>query len=354
MKTRVTELLGIKYPIIQAPMGPIAVPRLVAAVSNAGGLGVLASGRLAPDDIREDIRAIREQTDRPFGVNLTAGTPGYERIAEVLLDEQVPLICHGRGNPKRLIEQAGGRGTRIMAMIGTARHAVRAEQDGADIVAVAGMEAGGHVSYIGTIVSLPLVAARVNIPVVAAGGFCDGRGLLAALALGAEGVVMGTRFAVTQESGMPLNIKQKYVESTEADTVITDAITGTRLRVLRNRLTDDLEGKGRGLSWRERISGALQTRRTLGVSWWQFLAGGFRMRREYEASFSELGSLAAAAVRVDRAFVQGDADFGAMPGGQVCGRIDDIPTAAEIIERTVAEAGAILESLGQKMYLQEG
>ena len=124
--------------------------------------------------------------------------------------------------------------------------------------------------------------------------------------------------------------------------------------MLCNKLTDDLEGKGRGLSWRERISGALQTRRTLGVSWWQFLAGGLRMRKEYEASFAELGSLAAGAVRVDRAFVQGDADFGAMPGGQVCGRIDDIPTAAEIIERTVVEAEAILESLGQKMYFQKG
>ncbi|MCX5998676.1 MAG: nitronate monooxygenase [Chloroflexi bacterium] len=131
MRTRITELLGIEYPIIQAPMGPIAAPRLVAAVCNAGGLGILASGRMLPEEIREDIRAIREQTDRPFGVNLTAGTPGYERAAQVMIEEKVLLISHGRGNPRWLIESCRGKGVLTMAMVGSVKHAVRAEEDGA-------------------------------------------------------------------------------------------------------------------------------------------------------------------------------------------------------------------------------
>jgi len=349
MRTRITELLGIEYPIIQAPANFVGVPRLVAAVSNAGGFGILASGRLTPEEIREDIRAIREQTDKPFGVNVIAGSPGFEKLAQVFIEEKVPLICHSRGNPKWIIEATKGQGIKIMAMIGAVRHAIRAEQDGADAVIVQGLEAGGHVSYVSTMVLLPLVASRVKIPVVAAGGFCDGGGLLAALALGAEGIAMGTRFAVTQESPLPSSIKQRYLESSEADTLVTPAITGTHLRVIRNAFVDRLEEKGQKLFWRERIAGTMKTRKMLGISWWRFLVGGWRMRKEYEASTSELGQMAAAAARITRAMVEGDADFGVMPSGQVCGRIDDMPSVQEVIERIVAEASGGLESVREKL-----
>jgi NAD(P)H-dependent flavin oxidoreductase YrpB (nitropropane dioxygenase family) len=348
MRTRITELLGIQYPIIQAPTSPIAAPTLVAAVSNAGGLGILATARLVPEELRNDIKAVREKTDKPFGVNLVAGIPGYETLAKVMIEEKVPLICHGRGNPKWLIGAVKGHGIVIMALVGSIRHAVRAEEDGADIIAAAGAEAGGHVGDVSTVVLLPLIASKVKIPVAAAGGFCDGRGLVAALALGAEGILMGTRFAVSQESAMPSNIKQRYIESGEADTMVTSAITGARLRVLRNKLTDLLEANGQKLSWREKISSSLEIRRMLGVSWWRFLIGGWRMKKAYESSFSGMANLAAGKARVDRALVEGDADWGAMPSGQVCARIDDIPTAKEIIERTVAEASIILESLKEK------
>ena len=349
MRTRITELLGIQYPIIQAPMGPISVPRLVAAVSNAGGLGILNAGHFTPGEIREDIRAVRELTDKPFGVNLTAGTPGYERIAEAMIDERVPVIVHGRGNPKWLIETARGHGITVMAQIGAVKHALRAERDGADILSVAGLEAGGHVSPVSTMVLTPSVASKVKIPVVAAGGFCDGMGLVAALALGAEGIALGTRFAATQESGLPENIKQRYVDASEADTLVTPRITGTGLRVLRNKFTDTLEREGGKLSWRERISATLETRRMLGVSWWRFIIGGWKMRQDYEASFSELGNLAAGAARIDRAMKEGDAEYGAMIAGQVCGRIDDIPPAREIVERIVAQTRSIMGPLSKKV-----
>ena len=349
MRTRITELLGIKYPIIQAPANFVGVPRLVAAVSNAGGFGILASGRLTPEELQEDIKAIREQTDKPFGVNLIAGTPGYERIAQVFIEEKVPLICHSRGNPKWLIEATKGRGIKIMAMVGSLRHAIRAEEDGADIIIAQGLEAGGHVGYVSTMVSLPLIASKVKIPVIAAGGFCDGAGLVAALALGAEGIAMGTRFAVTQESPLPSNIKQRYLEASEADTIVTPAITGTRLRVIKNRFAEMIEEEGQKLSLKERISGALETKKMLGVSWWQFFRGGWSMKKQYAASIAELGHLAAGGVRIVKAMVDGDADFGVLISGQVCGRIDDIPSVQEVIERTVAEAHTILESIKGKV-----
>ncbi|MCX5999735.1 MAG: nitronate monooxygenase [Chloroflexi bacterium] len=348
MRTRVTELLGIKYPIIQAAMGPISVPRLVAAVSNAGGLGILASGRFGPGELREDIKAIREMTDKPFGVSITSGTPGYEELAQVMIAEEVPLISHGRGNPGWLIGTARGHGIKIMAVVGAVRHAIRAEQDGADIICVSGMEAGGHVSSVGTMVLLPLVASKVKLPVVGAGGFCDGRGLVAALSLGAEGIALGTRFAATQESAMPDNIKQLFVSASAEDTVVTTRITGKRLRVLRNRLADSLE-EGRRLSWRQKTSASMETRRKLGVSWWRFIVGALRMKRDYEASLSELSNLAAGAMLVDKAFKEGDAENGAVIGGQVCGRIEDIPPAGEIVERIVNEACGILDPLGDML-----
>jgi len=348
MRTRVTEMLGIEYPIVQAAMGPIAVPRLVAAVSNAGGLGILNSGRFAPEELREDIRAIKELTDKPFGVNLTAGTPGYEKLAEVMIEERVPLISHGRGNPRWLIEAARGHGIIIMAVVGALRHAIRAEQDGADIICVSGLEAGGHVSHVSTMVLLPLVAGKVKTPVVGAGGFCDGRGLVAALALGADGIALGTRFAITQESAMPENIKQMFVRSTEDDTLVTPRITGKGLRVLRNRLTDSLE-EGRRVSWKEKISGTLETRRKLGVSWWRFIVGGWRMKKDYEASLSELSNLAAGAAMIDKAMTEGDAEYGAVIGGQVCGRVEDIPPAGEVVKRIIAEARSIVGPLRDKV-----
>ncbi|MDM8000497.1 MAG: nitronate monooxygenase, partial [Dehalococcoidia bacterium] len=298
---------------------------------------------------RADIATIRRLTDKPFGANLIFGSPGFERQAEVLIDLNVPVICHSRGNPKWIIDAAKGRDIKVMAMIGSVKHALRAEQDGAHAVMVQGSEAGGHVGEVSTIVLLPLVASKVKIPVVAAGGFCDGRGLAAALALGAEGIAMGTRFAVTKESPLPDVIKRRYLEATENDTVVTPSITGTRLRVIDNKFVRMLDQEGRKMSLGEKVSAALETRRMLGVSWWQFLAGGWSMRRQYQASVEDLGHLAAGGVRIRKAMVDGDADSGVMPAGQVCGRIDDMPSVQELIERIVAEAEETLKSLNARL-----
>jgi enoyl-[acyl-carrier protein] reductase II len=349
MRTRITDLLGIRHPIILAPANFVGTPEMVAAVSNAGGFGILASGRLAPDDLRADIEAIRRLTDKPFGANLIFGSPGFEKQAGVLVELKVPLICHSRGNPKWIIDAAKGQNIKVMAMIGSVKHALRAEEDGAHAIMVQGSEAGGHVGEVSTMVLLPLVAGKVKIPVVAAGGFSDGKGLVAALALGAEGIAMGTRFAVTKESPLPDSIKRRYLEASENDTVVTPSITGTRLRVIDNKFTRMLDQGDRKLSRRDKVSGAMETRRMMGVSWWRFLAGGWSMRKQYQASVAELGHLAAGGVRIKKAMIDGDADLGVMPSGQVCGRIDDIPSVQELIERIVAEAEETLKSLNAKL-----
>lgn len=349
MRTRITDLLGIKYPVILAPANYVGVPQMVAAVSDAGGFGILASGRLTPEHIREDIQTVRRLTHKPFGVNLIYGSPGFEKQAEILLEEKVPLICHSRGNPKWIIDSARGQQTKVMVMVGTAKHAVRAEEDGAHIIMVQGSEAGGHVGQVSTMVLLPLISSKVRIPVVAAGGFSDGKGLMAALALGAEGIAMGTRFAITKESPLPDSIKQRYLAAGENDTVVTAGITGTSLRVISNRFTQMMEIGEQKLSLRQRIIGAMETRKALGVSWWHFIAGGWSMRKQYEASVAKLGHLAAGGLLIKRAMVEGDADFGVMPSGQVCGRIDDIPTVQELMDRIIKEAEDTLKSINSKV-----
>lgn len=345
LKTRLTELLGIKHPIIQSGANYVGVPELVAAVSNAGGLGILASGRPTTEEIRQDIKAIRELTDKPFGVNLVAGGPGYEEHARVMIEERVPVINHARGNPDWLIQATKGMGIRIIPTVGAPKHAIRAEQSGADALIVQGREGGGHTSYIGTMVLLPLLVDSVKIPVIAAGGFSDGRGLVAALALGAEGICMGTRFAATKESGIPQSIKELILRSTEADTFVTTRLSGYPLRLIRNKLTTELERQGKGFSWWEKISGVRTAKRMLGISWWKFIIGGWKMRKEDETSFADLASEATAIQRTVRGLGYGDAELGAIPGGQICGRINDIPTAGELIERIMAEARATLEAL---------
>ena len=207
MKTRITELLGIENPIIQAGMNYGAYPPLVAAVSNAGGLGILGAGSMNAQELRQNIKMIRSMTSKPFGVNLLATSPLLDELIEVMIEEKIPVASYGRGNPKRIIERTKPHGVLNVPTVGAVHHAVRVESYGADAVIIQGMEGGGHTSYLSTLVLLPEVAASVKIPVVAAGRFCDGRGLVAALALGAEGISMGTRFALTKESTILDSIK---------------------------------------------------------------------------------------------------------------------------------------------------
>ena len=319
MKTQLTELLKIKYPIIQSPMAWVSYPPLVAAVSEAGGLGILGASRMTPEELRQTIREVREGTDKPFGVNITATTPMTDEMAQVILEERVAVASYGRGNPQPLLERCKPAGIVCMPTIGALSHLVKAEADGADAVIIQGLEAGGHCSFVGTMVLAPLVASKAKIPVAAAGAFCDGKGLVAALALGAEAMAMGTRFILTQECPVPLHIKQRLLQATEEDTIVTSLVTGTRCRALRSKIVDLLEGK------REEALGVPED--FYGHATW----GHLRQRA---------------------AWVEGDAEMGFMPCGQVLGRIDNIPTCKELIESIMNEAEEVLARVNSRFSEQ--
>ncbi len=240
MKTRLTELLGIKHPVIQAAMAYIATPELVAAVSNGGGLGMLSTALTTPEGLRKDIAAVRELTPKPFGVSLIPFSPAINQLAEVVIEEKVPLVASSFGSPKVIFDLFKGYNAIKMSVVGSPRHAVRAERDGADVIVAEGIEAAGHVSSVGSMILVPKVAATVKVPVVASGGYSTGRQLAAAIVLGAEGMYMGTRFILTQESPLPPNIKQRYLQAKAEDTVITTKLDGYPFRIINNNLARQL------------------------------------------------------------------------------------------------------------------
>ncbi|HEX78320.1 MAG TPA: nitronate monooxygenase [Dehalococcoidia bacterium] len=348
MKTRLTELLGIKYPIILSGMTLVSDARLTAAVSNAGGLGIMAAGGLSPRELREGIRLVRSLTDKPFAVNILEGWPGAEELAEVVIKERVPIIAHGRGNPDWLIRATREYGAINIPTVGALKHAIRAERDGAEALIVQGLEGGGHTGYVASMVLLPLVTSQVKIPVAAAGGFCDGRGLAAALALGADGIAMGTRFALTQESPLPDNVKRRYLGFSEEQTVVTPRVTGVRCRAMRNEFLELVESGGWRSSLWHRLTSLRHMSRTYRVPVWRLLLGAVKTKREREVSLTQLGNLPAAIMRLYRGVIEGDDAMGFLPGGQVVGRVTDVPTCEELVQRIVIEAEAALAEAQHK------
>ena len=308
MKTRITELLGIKHPIIQGAMSWVSFPPLVAAVSNAGGLGILGAAFMSPEELKENIRKIKKLTDKPFGVNFMANNNLIEELLDVIIEEKVRGVSYGVGNPQRVLERTKPHGIINLPTMGALRHAIRAEQDGADAVIVQGTEAGGHTGYVSTLVLVPLVTGKLKIPVVAAGGFGDGRGLVAALALGAEGISMGSRFIVTQEAPVPMHVKQYLVEKTEMDTVVTDNFTGVRCRVIRNAFAENLVEMAKNHA-----------------DPWEIMKVGVG--------------------KIRKAYVEGDHEGGSLAFGQVCGLIQEIPTCQGLINGIIEEAEGIFQSL---------
>lgn len=312
MKTRITDLLGIKYPIIQGAMAWVSFPPLVAAVSNAGGLGILGASFMQPDELRDNIAMVKELTDKPFGVNFMPENPQLEQLLDIIIDEKVPVASYGKGNPHRIIERTKKHDIINLPTMGAVRHAVKAEQDGAHAVAVQGTEGGGHSGFIASSVLIPMVAERVKIPVIAAGGFSDGRGLVAAMAMGAEGILMGSRFIATQECTVPLHVKEWIVRLSEEDTVVTDNLTGIRCRVLKNKFSLEL----------------LEMKKK-NVTPWELMQH--------------------ARGRFQKAFDEGDLEEGSLACGQVAGMINDIPTCKQLIDKIVKEAEEIIHPLQEKI-----
>ncbi|MFZ2831111.1 MAG: enoyl-[acyl-carrier-protein] reductase FabK [Mesotoga infera] len=308
---KLIELLDIEFPIIQGGMAWIADHSLASAVSNAGGLGVIAAGNLDPEELREEIIRTRRLTDKPFGVNIMLLSTQAGKLVEVVCEEKVPVVTTGAGNPGPFMERFKCHGIKVLPVVASAGLARRMEKFGADAVIAEGMEAGGHIGKVTTMTLVPVVVDTVTIPVVAAGGIGDGRGLAAAFALGASGVQIGTRFICTFECTAHAKYKERILNSSELDPVVTGSSTGHPVRSLRNGLTRRIE----------------------------------ELERE-GAGFEEIEKIAVGALK--KASREGDVNNGSVMAGQVCGIIKEINTVEEVIGELVEEARKTIDSLGGK------
>ncbi|MBM4463727.1 MAG: nitronate monooxygenase [Chloroflexi bacterium] len=355
MRTRMTELLGIKHPIMLSGMNWLTTPKLVAAVSNAGGLGVLATQQYDPERLRNAIKEIRSLTGKPFGVNFTMGV-GTDFLIPVAIEEKVPVVNYALGRPPEigaLVEAVHAYGGRVIGTVAFLRHSLRAEQLGVDMLNITGYEAAGHSGNVGALVLIPTITSAVKIPCIGAGGYIDGKSLAAALALGAEGMAMGTRLAATQEAEVPDGIKQAWLKATEEDTVIDTAFDGIPCRVLRNKAAEKMMKKRLPLI--DAVSAALFMKREMQLSWTQLYRTANAIRKmqigigDQQRGFASSIRIATGSRLVVKATVEGDVDNGLLLMGQGAGRIHDIPTVSELIERSVREAEQILKTLNTRI-----
>lgn len=348
LKTRFTEMLGIKHPIMMAGMNWITTPKLVAAVCNAGGLGIFATAACTPEETRKNILEIRKLTDKPFGINQILIGPGAKENIAIAIEEKVPIINYSLGKPW-FIDQVHAYGGKVMGTIAIARHAVRAAQLGCDMLVVTGHEAAAHGDVATSMVLIPLVASQINIPLIAAGGFYDGSGLAAALVLGADAISMGTRFIVTQESYVHENFKKLVIKATEQDTLYGDVFDGLPGRVLKSPGAEAMI-KG-GFPLFKSVSSALQVKRILNLSIWKFIGLSWSMMKSEEGKNLLIQARSAhGAIRHLKAINEGDPKEGFIFAGQSVGGINDIPTSKELIERIVEEAEKRLETIGKNVY----
>jgi NAD(P)H-dependent flavin oxidoreductase YrpB (nitropropane dioxygenase family) len=346
LHTPICDLFGVRHPIVQTGMGFVSGPRLTAATANAGGLGILASATMSYAELAAAIEETQRLTAAPFGVNLRADSPDASHRVELLISTHVKVASFALAPRRELIAKLKDAGVVVMPSVGARRHAEKVAAWGADAVIVQGSEGGGHTGQVATTVLLPQVVDAVGIPVIAAGGFYDGRGLAAALAYGAAGIAMGTRFLLTSDSAVPDAIKERYLAATVADTVVTSALDGVPQRLLRTSFAEQLTTDGRAARLLRSVRSAAAFRRLTDTTWRAMVREGLAMRRAHDLPLGQVLLAANTPALLRAAMVDGRADFGVMATGQVAGLIEDLPSCAELIERIVAQAEAVLAALG--------
>lgn len=347
LSTRFTKLVGIRYPVVQTGMGWVATPQLAAATSEAGGLGILAAATMSYDELAAAIKAVRERTDAPFGVNMRADQPDVAERVELLIREGVRVGSFAMAPKQDLIKRLQDGGVLVMPSIGAKRHAEKVVSWGVDAVLVQGGEGGGHTGAVPTSLLLPQVVDAVggDVPVVAAGGYFDGRGLVAALAYGASGIAMGTRFLLTSDSPVPEVVKRHYLTKSVADTVVTKQVDGVPHRVLRSDLVDALESASAARRFGGAMRNAMRFRKDSGLTWRAMIREGSAMRKTQELRWSQVLMAGNTPMLLRAAMVDGRVDLGVMASGQVVGMIEDLPSCAELIDRIIADANQVLDSL---------
>lgn len=305
MKTKVTELLQIEYPIIQGGMAWVAEHHLAAAVSEAGGFGLIGAASAPPEIVREEIRKAKELTDKPFGVNIMLLNPNADEVAKIVVEEGIQAVTTGAGNPEKYMPMWKEAGVKVIPVVASVAMAKRMERYGADAVVAEGMEAGGHIGNQTTMALIPQIVDAVNIPVIAAGGIGDGRGVVASFMLGAEGVQMGTRFVVADESIVHDNYKDRIVKAKDIDSVVTGQSTGHPVRCLRNQMTKEY------------------------------------IKKEQEGvPFEELERMTLGSLR--KAVMDGDILNGTVMAGQIAGLVSKRQSCKEILQEIMTEAEKLL------------
>jgi NAD(P)H-dependent flavin oxidoreductase YrpB (nitropropane dioxygenase family) len=328
-------------------MGWVAGPRLVAATAEAGALGILASATMTFPELVTAIADVRARTDRPFGVNMRTDVADVGERVALMIDNGVRVASFAQAPSPDLVTRCRQAGLVVMPTIGARRHAEKVAGWGVDAVIAQGGEGGGHTGTVPTSLLTPAVVDAVGdtVAVIAAGGFFDGRGLVAALAYGASGIAMGTRFLLTQESRVPDEVKQVYLGTPVTGTVVSTAVDGAPQRVIRTDLIDHLERAGWARNLPRALANAHAFRRQTGTSMAALLKEGRAMKRGSELSWPQVVMAANAPMMTKAALVEGRTDVGVLPTGQVVGEIGELPTVAELIERIIAEATAVLGRL---------
>lgn len=347
LATILTERLGCRLPVIQTAMGWVAEPALVAASCEAGAFGFLGAAVMTPAEAAEKIADVRRRTSQPFGVNFHMFQPGAGEIVELILAnrDQVRAVSFGRGPDAKIIARFKDTGILCVPTVGAVKHARKMVELGCDMITVQGGEGGGHTGAVATTILLPQVLDAVKVPVIAAGGFADGRGLAAALAFGAVGIAMGTRFLLTAESAPPEIAKNVYLKAGTDDIQVTTKIDGLPQRMVRTPMFDRIEKSGPIGMWLRAIEGGLAMKARTGASWGELIAAARGMTSHGGLSFMQAMLAAAAPTLIQKAVVDGDIEHGVMATGLVAGRITSLPSCAELLADIEREARARIAAL---------
>lgn len=342
LRTPLTELVGVRHPVVQTGMGWVAGPRLVSGTANAGGLGILASATMSFEELEHAILEVQGRTTHPFGVNLRADAADAPARCDLLIKHGVKIASFALAPKPELIAKLKDHGIVVIPSVGLPRHAEKVASWGADAVMIQGGEGGGHTGSVPTTLLLPSVLDAVDIPVVAAGGFFDGRGLAAALSYGAAGIGMGTRFLLTQDSSVPDAVKELYLSHDVNGTVVTAKVDGMPHRMLRTRLVEEIEETSAIRRLGPTMRRTLEFKRTSGMSWRALAQDGREMKKSQGRSLAQMTLAANTPTMLKSGLVDGDTDAGVLASGQVVGVIDDLPTCDELISRIVTDAAAAL------------
>lgn len=352
LETRLTKLLGCKYPIVQTAMGWVADPNLVAGSCNAGGFGFLAGATIPPEEMERDIRRVKELTDKPFGVNFHMYQPNAADIVDMVIRYGVRAVSYSRSPGPEFINKLKDAGVVCMPTVGLPKHAIKAVELGADVVTVQGGEGGGHTGSVPTTLLIPQVIDAVGdkVPVVAAGGFKDGRGLAAALAWGADGIAMGTRFLMTEESPVPRETLQRYIDCNNPGAIIVSrAMDGLPQRMIMNELLTELEKASTLRKLIIAMRNGLAFRKHTGATFFSLLKSAVAMSKDDEMTAAQAIMSANAPMIIQKAMVEGHPSQGVLPSGQVAGVIDELLTCEVLINSIAQEAEKSLARLASRV-----